>query len=164
MIKFSKPPGLLTGWAFASLRVKYRIDRQPIPVADSHDAARMLLCSWDAEQLNVQEQLGALYLNSQDQAIGFRLISTGKLNTTSLDTGLLLACGLLLRAASIVLCHNHPSGDPTPSRADVRCTLQLVKAAELVGMEIYDHIILVGDGYHSMADARNFVPTRLMRK
>lgn len=149
-----------TGWACAKLSVRYKLTSNPIQIRDAEDAARLLYASWDDELLNVQEQTGAIYLNHQQQAIGFRLISTGKLNTTTLDIPLLLSCGLLVRAQAIILAHNHPSGDPTPSRTDIRCTLQLAKSVELVGMELHDHIILASEGYHSMADARNFVPSR----
>jgi DNA repair protein RadC len=162
MIKFTNAPGSRGSWAVASLRVKYQVHRQPVPVRDAHTAAELLRESWDQELINVQEQVGALYLNTREEAIGFRQISTGKLNTSQLDTSLLLSFGLLVRAKSIILCHNHPSGDPTPSRTDIRMTLQLAKSIELVGMELYDHLILVADGYHSMADERNFLPTRLM--
>lgn len=164
MIKFSTAPQSERDWSLASLRLRYRLTSTPIPIRDSHDAARLLHSSWDADQLPIQEQVAALYLDARDQALGFRLISTGKLCTSQVDTSLLLACGLLLRAKSLIVAHNHPSGDPTPSKSDLRYTIHLQKAAELVGLELHDHIILVGDGYHSMADARNFMPTRLIRQ
>jgi DNA repair protein RadC len=148
----------LQGWSCAKLSVRYALTSQPIQIRDSEDAARLLYASWDQELINIQEQTGALYLNHKQQAIGFRLISTGKLNTTQLDTSLLLSCGLLVRAHAIILCHNHPSGDPTPSRTDIRLTCQLQKTIGLVGMELHDHIILCLELWHSMADQRNFLP------
>lgn len=157
----SHPPA--DQWAVANLSIRYRLTGTPIPIRDSEDAARVFARMWDQSLLNIQEQIGALYLNSRDQAIGFRLISSGKLSAASLDTPLLLACGLLVRAKSIVLCHNHPSGDPTPSRADIRMTQQLAKTTALIGIELYDHIVLAQEGWHSMADSRNFLPGRLLR-
>lgn len=57
---------------------------------------------------------------------------------------------LLANAASIVLCHNHPSGEPTPSPDDLQLTRRLVAAGMLLGVEVLDHIIIVGDaGYYS---------------
>jgi DNA repair protein RadC len=152
-----------TGWTCAKLSVKYRISHPPIRVHDSQDAACLLYESWDKDLLNIQEQVGALYLNHRMHAIGFRLISTGKLNTATVDTPLLLSCGLLTRAQYIILAHNHPSGDPTPSKADIRLTCQLQKTIGLVGMELYDHIILSQDDWHSMADRRNIVPDWMLR-
>ncbi len=154
----------IPGWTCAKLNVKYRLTANPIRITDSQDAALLLHRSWDSDLINIQEQVGALYLNCKLQAIGFRLISTGNLNSTSFDTALLLSCGLLVRAHYIILAHNHPSGDPTPSRADIRLTCQLQKTVNLVGMELHDHIILTQDLWHSMADHRNFLPDHLIRE
>lgn len=151
------------GWSCAKLSVKYRISHPPIRIHDSQDAAHLLYESWDSDLINIQEQVGALYLDHRMHAIGFRLISTGKLNTATLDTPLLLSCGLLVRAHSIILAHNHPSGDPTPSKADIRLTCQLQKTVSLVGMELHDHLILSQEDWHSMADRRNFVPDWMVR-
>lgn len=151
-------------WTVADLRVTYRLKSTPIPIRDSQDAAILLYARWDKDLLDVQEQIAAMYLNNREEVIGFRLISTGKLHSAQLDTPLLLATGLLVRAKSIILCHNHPSGDPTPSKSDIRTTIQLCKATQLVGMELYDHIILSREGWHSMADSRNFIPCRMMRR
>ncbi len=159
MVKRRKSPFTADEWAVSRFKIKYCLTSQPKVILDSEDAARVFLRMWDEDLMNVQEQIGALYLNSRSQCLGFRLISTGKLNLTNLDTPLLLSCGLLCRARSIILAHNHPAGDPTPSRMDIRTTLQVKKSIELVGMELHDHIILSQDSWHSMADARNFIPT-----
>ncbi len=158
MIKSKKSPVLADDWAVSRFKIKYCIKANPKVVRDSDDAARILHKMWDKDLMNVQEQIGALYLDSRSQCLGFRLISTGKLNLTNLDTPLLLSCGLLSRAHSVIIAHNHPAGDPTPSRADIRTTLQVMKSMELVGLKLYDHIILSQDTWHSMADARNFIP------
>ena len=160
--KSSHPPA--DQWAVANLSIRYRLTGTPIPIRDSEDAARVFRKMWDHSLLNVQEQIGALYLNSRNHAIGFRLISSGKVSAATLDVPLLLSCGLLVRARSIILCHNHPSGDPTPSRTDIRLTQQLCKTTEMVGMELFDHIVLAQEGWHSMADSRNFIPCRLLKE
>lgn len=157
-------PAGVSSWTLAKLSVRYRLTSNPIRIQDSQDAAKLLYHTWDEEMINIQEQMGALYLNHKLQAIGFRLISTGKLNTTNLDTALLLSCGLLVRAQYIILAHNHPSGDPTPSKSDIRLTCQLQKTISLVGMELYDHIILGQEHWHSMADQRNFLPDWMIKE
>ncbi len=55
-------------------------------------------------------------------------------------------------AAKIVLIHNHPSGDPTPSRADIEITHRVSKAGEIVGIPLVDHIIIGGTAYYSFAE------------
>lgn len=152
-------------WQVAEIRVSYRRHEPPLIIRDSEDAAKCLHSCWDEDLMDIQEQIAALYLGVKGEVIGYRLISSGKLSTANLDTALLLSCGLLVRADSFILAHNHPSGDPSPSRTDIRMTLQLCKAAELVGLELYDHIILARDlRWHSMVDEGNFVPRRLMRR
>lgn len=163
MIEFKKKPFNSREWTVAQLRIRYQLLQKPRRIRDSEDAAKVLHSMWDTELLNVQEQIGALYLNSKNECLGFRLISTGKLNTATLDTSLLLSCGLLTRARAIILAHNHPCGDPTPSRMDISTTIKLEKSIELVGMELHDHIILASEGWHSMADSRNFLPKWMMK-
>lgn len=164
MIKFCKARTQQGVWNVTSFKIKYELRAQPIPIRDSQDAAMMLKSIWDHELINVQEQLAGLYMNAREEAIGFRLISTGKINTTAPDIPLILSCGLLSRASALILAHNHPTGDVTPSRQDIRLTQQLCKTVSLVGMELWDHIILSELGWHSMADAGNFVPDRMLRK
>jgi DNA repair protein RadC len=59
---------------------------------------------------------------------------------------------LLEPAAGVILIHNHPSGNPSPSEEDLRVTKQLVEAGRLLGIKVYDHIILAGEDYRSLAD------------
>lgn len=152
-------------WNVAKLVVSYRRPQNPSIIRDAEDAASCLHESWDQDLIDIQEQIAALYLSIKGEVLGYRLISSGKLNTANLDTALLLSCGLLVRAHSLILAHNHPSGDPSPSRTDIRTTLQVCKAAELVGMELYDHIILARDlRWHSMAEEGNFLPLRMMKR
>jgi DNA repair protein RadC len=113
---------------------------------------------WDRSLINIQEQTAALYLNSQNQAIGYRLISSGKLSSAGVDKSLLLSCALLIRASAIILAHNHPSGELFPSKADIRSTCQLQKAINLIDCRLVDHLILSENGWYSMADGNNFIP------
>jgi DNA repair protein RadC len=59
---------------------------------------------------------------------------------------------LLELAAGVILIHNHPSGNPSPSEEDLRITKQLVEAGRLLGIKVYDHIILAGETYRSLVD------------
>ena len=59
---------------------------------------------------------------------------------------------LLVDARSVILSHNHPSGNPEPSREDVAVTKQLVEAGKVMGIPVHDHLIIAGDGYTSLAE------------
>lgn len=152
----SHPPA--DQWAVANLRVSYRITGTPVAIRDADDAARILHRMWDQSLINIQEQTAALYLNSKNQAIGYRLISSGKLSSAVVDKSLLLSCALLIRATGIIIAHNHPSGDLTPSKADIRSTCQLQKAINLIDCRLVDHLILSDHAWYSMADGNNFIP------
>ncbi len=67
---------------------------------------------------------------------------------------------LLTSAAAIIFVHSHPSGDPDPSESDKKITDQLVKAGELMGIEVLDHVIISRDGYYSYSDNEFDFPSR----
>lgn len=152
----TRPPA--DQWTVANLTIRYKVTGKPVPIADAEDAAKILLRMWDKHLLNIQEQTAALYLNTRNQVIGYRLISSGTLSSASVDKSLLLSCALLCRADAIILAHNHPSGEPIPSKSDIRTTCQLQKAINLIGCRLVDHIILSDHSYYSMADGKNFLP------
>ncbi|MFC1816586.1 JAB domain-containing protein [Thermodesulfobacteriota bacterium] len=63
---------------------------------------------------------------------------------------------LLANAVSIILCHNHPSGDLTPSKEDVQTTKLFIEAGELLGIKVFDHIIVSDKGYETLRDYCKF--------
>ncbi len=89
---------------------------------------------------------------------GNRLIKEITLSEGTLDASLVhprevFREALLESAAGVILLHNHPSGNPTPSEEDLRITRQLVEAGKVMGIKVYDHLILAGDDYRSLAEA-----------
>jgi len=74
----------------------------------------------------------------------------GTVNHTPVYPREVVRRALELAASSIILVHNHPSGDPTPSRADIEMTRQIVEAADSLGIRVHDHIIIARDGHTSM--------------
>lgn len=94
----------------------------------------------------------ALHLDSKNRILCLDRVSVGTLNASLVHPRELLKSALLSSAAAIVLAHNHPSGDATPSREDLELTTRLKECGELLGIRILDHVI-VGDGcYVSFAD------------
>lgn len=99
-----------------------------------------------------QENLVALYLNSKSEVIVLRTVTIGSLNQTIFNIKDILKWALKYSAAGLIIAHNHPSGDPTPSRQDIESTHALIKAAKLMDIIIVDHIIIGKNKYCSLKE------------
>lgn len=89
-----------------------------------------------------QERVVAIYLDSRNRPLHRELVAVGGLRASVIQPRDILAPALRLPAAALVLVHNHPSGDTTPSREDLEVTRQLVSAAKLLGLELLDHLVV----------------------
>ena len=92
-----------------------------------------------------KEHFWAIYLNAQNHYLLHTLVSLGTQSASLVHPREVLGPALREGAASVVLIHNHPSGDPTPSREDLRLTRQLADAATLLDVNLHDHVI-IGNG------------------
>jgi len=98
------------------------------------------------------EQFWVIFLDSKNKVIGISMMFKGSITATAVYPRELIKKVLSTNAVSIVCCHNHPSGNPTPSRPDIDLTFQLIIALTSIGVTIHDHMV-VGDGrFFSMAD------------
>jgi len=95
-----------------------------------------------------QEQLRVILLDTKHAVIATRLVYQGSANQATVRVGELFRDAIRQTAVAIVLVHNHPSGDPTPSSADVTMTIDVVKAGKLLDIEVLDHIV-IGQGRHA---------------
>ena len=95
-----------------------------------------------------------MYLNRANKVIGIYPLSVGGITGTVADIRLILSVALKAAATSIILIHNHPSGNLTPSRADEQLTQKINEAAKYMDMKVIDHLILSPDenAYYSFAD------------
>lgn len=98
-----------------------------------------------------KENLIALYLNTKGGIIKEKLISLGDISSSLFDSKDILKWALKYSASAIILIHNHPSGDPTPSIADLKATSNFLKQAKLLDIVVLDHII-IGETYYSMKE------------
>jgi DNA repair protein RadC len=99
-----------------------------------------------------REKLVALLLDTKNQIIREETISIGSLNANIVHPREVFKAALMESSASVILSHNHPSGDPTPSREDIAVTEKLVEGGKMLGIEVLDHVI-IGDGrYVSLKD------------
>jgi DNA repair protein RadC len=98
-----------------------------------------------------RENFVAVLLNTKNEVIGSPTISVGTLSASLVHPREVFKPAIRASAASVVLAHNHPSGRVEPSREDREVTARLSGAAEIIGIEVLDHVIL-GDGYFSMQE------------
>ena len=98
------------------------------------------------------EVFGVLFLNKANKIKNFKIMSRGGLTATVADPRLILKQALEENATSIVLTHNHPSGNLSPSRADTEITQRIKEAADYLDIRVNDHIIVSDEGYYSFAD------------
>ena len=97
-----------------------------------------------------REQFRVLFLDKKNQLIGDEVQQQGTVDHTPVYVREVVKRALELSATAIVLVHNHPSGDPTPSRVDIDVTKQIVAAAGSLGIAVHDHIIVGRDGHASL--------------
>jgi DNA repair protein RadC len=100
----------------------------------------------------LHEEFWVLFLNKANKVIKKKQISSGGIDQTLVDTRLVMKSALENLAVGLVLIHNHPSGNVTPSDADKKITIKLKKAAQLLDIKLLDHIILTEKKYFSFAD------------
>jgi DNA repair protein RadC len=88
------------------------------------------------------ENFQVVFVNTRRRMIGMQIISQGTLDTILVHPREVFATAIAKRASAIVLVHNHPSGDPTPSEADIKVTRDLIRAGQLLKIEVLDHVII----------------------
>jgi DNA repair protein RadC len=101
-----------------------------------------------------KEQFRILFLDKRNQLIADEVQQKGTVDHTPVYPREVVKRALELSATAIVLVHNHPSGDPTPSRADIQMTKTIIEVARPLGIEVHDHIIVGKDGHASLKGLR----------
>ena len=99
-----------------------------------------------------RENFCILHLSHRNQIIGYEVCFVGTLGEVNIHLREIFKSVMISNAASIVIVHNHPSGDPKPSREDERVTRIIKNAAFLLQIEVLDHIIIANGSYYSFAD------------
>src|ERR1700676_3947540 len=118
-------------------------------VRSAREAAEFLMPTFGAR---ASEQFGIVLLDSKHRVIRTTVVALGTLNTTVVEPRDVFREAVAGRAAAIVVFHNHPSGDPTPSAADVDLTRRLAAAGALMGVDLVDHIVLADVRYCSFKE------------
>ena len=119
---------------------------------------RPVLSSWStvldycrtAQAFADREEFRVLFLDKRNQLIADEVQQTGTIDHTPVYPREVVKRALELSATAVILVHNHPSGDPTPSRADIQMTQQIISVAQPLGISVHDHIIVGKDGHASL--------------
>jgi len=101
-----------------------------------------------------REHFVGFYLNSRNQVLRREVISIGSLNASIVHPREVFVPAIAVSAAGLILAHNHPSGDPTPSEEDLAITRRIQEAGRLLGIELLDHVVVARDSYTSFKERR----------
>lgn len=135
------------------VRFSRKIPYSSLPiVTDSKCAEEYFRKYWDDDTIDHIEQFMALFLNRANKIIGWSRISIGGSNGTIADPKVIFQIALKSNASSIILAHNHPSGNLKHSENDLNLTRKLVNAGNHLDISVLDHLILTSEGYYSFAD------------
>lgn len=123
----------------------WRSSRRPT-ISTPEDVIELCACQFRGLD---REHFWALALNTKNQLLKMVEVSVGSLNASIVHPRELFKDAVKVSAASMVVVHNHPSGDPTPSGADIQLTRRLVKAGDVLGIEVLDHVVIGDGGEHA---------------
>ncbi len=126
-----------------------------IKITDSNSAYKTLIDNWDMDTIQLQEEFKVLLLNRANIVLGIYPLSKGGVSGTMVDIKLLLASAIKANASSIIIAHNHPSGNLKPSENDIRLTKKIKEGAKLFDIILLDHLIVAKEGYYSFSDGEN---------
>ena len=123
-------------------------DQKPL-IKTPADAAQLLMADMG---LLDQEEVRTLLLDSRNRVVSTQMIYRGTLNAANMRVGEIFRDAIRHSGASLILAHNHPSGDPSPSADDVLVTRELIKAGKLLDIEVLDHLVIAHNRYVSLKE------------
>ncbi len=127
---------------------KYELPRKTENPEEAYNAIKIITNA----QEEAQEVFGILILNTKNKIVAVHEISRGTLNASIVHPREVFKPAILHNAATIICFHNHPSGDPKPSKEDIELTRWLIEAGKILGIEVLDHIIIGDERYTSLKE------------
>ena len=121
-------------------------------ITKSADAFAVLKSHWNLETIDFLEHFKVMLLNRGNKVLGIIEISAGGMAGTVADPKVIFAAAIKSAATTLILSHNHPSGNLRPSQADINLTRKLKSGGELLDIAVVDHLIISSEGYYSFAD------------
>ena len=139
----------------AEIQISYKSKVKPSlrpKISSSKDAYEILVRSWDESKIDFVEQFKVILLSRANKVLGIYEVSTGGVSGTVADPKLIFAAALKANSSSILLSHNHPSGNLKPSQQDILLTSKIKEAGKFLELPVIDHLIVTSEGYYSFAD------------
>ncbi len=127
---------------------------EPTSLSNSAQAQNIIRQLIETKGQSDREQFCIIMLNAKNQIIGLNIVSTGSLTSATVSPMEVLKPVILSNASAIILCHNHPSNELTPSEPDIHITRKIIWAADMMGIQVHEHLIISMDDnqYYSFAD------------
>jgi len=143
----------------AEIQLTYKSNVKPSlrpKITSSRDTFNILKENWDATKIEFVEQFKVMFTNRAQKVLGIFEVSTGGVCGTVADPKVIFAAAIKACACGIILAHNHPSGNLTPSQADINLTRKVKEGGKFLEIQLLDHIIITTEGYYSFADEGMF--------
>ena len=140
---------------FSEILVQYTPSikaKEKIKVTSAQEAVELFRKIWKEETIELHESMYILFLNRANYIIGWYNLSKGGMSSTVCDPRLIFGIALKCVAISLIIAHNHPSGNNQPSSNDIQLTKNLVEAGKLLEISVLDHLIITGDKYFSFSE------------
>jgi len=139
----------------AEIKISYSTKVKPSErrkITSSHDCVDAFREIFPVESIELRESFYIMLLNRANMVLGYFRVSEGGLSGTVADPRLIFSVALKTNACSVILCHNHPSGNTQPSSADIKLTKNIVECGKFMEITVLDHVILTVDSFYSFAD------------
>lgn len=121
-------------------------------VTEPEDAYKLFTASWARDKLEFVEQFKVMLLNNGNRVLGICQLFTGGVRRTTVDIKLVMVTAIKTSTQKMIVAHNHPGGSLLPSDADIILTHKLLRAANILDIDLLDHLILSAEGYYSFLE------------
>lgn len=136
-------------------RMARPVNSKTIVIKSSKDIANLLMGELQFEKREIAK---IIILNNKNVILKIKDISLGGTNFAMIEPKEILVDAIKMQAPKLILVHNHPSGDPTPSKGDYIATQKLIEATEIMGIELLDHIVIGDNKYESIFANKEELP------
>lgn len=121
-------------------------------ISNSRELFELVLSQWNWKEIEMLEEVKVIFLNRNNIVIGIYNLAKGGISQCTVDIRIILGIALKSLSTSIILVHNHPSGNLQPSQSDKEITQNLKEACKMVQIALIDHLIITKENYYSFAD------------
>ena len=143
------PPSSPGAWASASRRSALPVEISKTRITSPADAANIL---WPEMSALTKEEVRVMILDTRNRIIAIKLIYLGSLNSAVVRISEVFRPAIINNGAAVIMAHNHPSQDPSPSPEDLRITREVAAVGKQLGIDLLDHLIIAASGFVSIKE------------